>query len=105
MLRSLAADSKRTQLPDVCPGVTIPATRSRPVTINNVVFRNFIMLSAVVHSLARDRYRLLYTTFPFTIVTVTFVSRIFAGAVLKMSSDRITMSASLPGSIVPFTLS
>ena len=45
------------------------------------------------------------TTRPPTIVVLTLTSRIRSGAIAKMSSDRMTTSASEPGASVPFSAS
>src|SRR5687768_6815932 len=45
------------------------------------------------------------TTLPSTTVVSTFTFQIFIGSIVKISSERITKSASFPGSIVPFTSS
>src|SRR5688572_31480234 len=52
---------------------------------------------------AEQRHLASTTMFPSTTVVRTFTFQIFTGLIVKMSSERITKSASLPGSLVPCT--
>src|SRR5215831_6720257 len=67
--------------------------------VEHLFFQSVVVLVIVAHGAAPASYTIL----PPRKVFSTFTSRIFSGGIENRSSLRITMSASFPGVIEPFT--